>query len=264
MNFLKRELAPLSQSAWDAIDERAKRVLSSILSVRKFARYNGAKGYDYKAIPTGRLSVNKSSDVHYGVNLMLPLIEERVNFVVNRWEMDNVSRGAQDIDFKSLEDALYKTVSFAEKSVYNGLDDACIVGLINSSTHDHLILGETAEEVLRNIAGGMFKLKDSYSGNRSFALVVSEDIYTKLNSMGQGYDFINKIKEILDGGKIISSKFLDRAILVPFDSEDIELTIGQDYSIGYQEHTETDIKLFVTLTFTFRVTDPTLVVVYDK
>lgn len=264
MNFLERELAPISDRAWKAIDQRAKEVLTSILSVRKFARLNGPYGFDYKAVNVGRVSLHKKADVSYGVNQMLPLVELRMNFNMNRWELDNINRGALDIDYSSLEDALYKTVQFAETSIYDGLDDACILGLINSSAHPHMVLGTTSEEVLANITRGVLKLRDSYSGIGPCTLVVSEDIFTKLNSMGQGYDFINKIKEILGGGKIVSSKFLDRAILVPFDNENIELTIGQEYSIGYQEHDEKEVKLYITLTFTFRVTDKTLVIVYNK
>lgn len=264
MNFLKRELAPLSQESWTAIDERATKVLKSILSIRKFAKYTGPKGYDYKAVPTGRLALTKDKNPHYGINIMLPLVEARVNFVLNRWEMDNINRGALDIDYKPLEEALLKAVELEENAVYHGLADANIKGLLASSAHKHMTLGESAEEILKNISKGVLTLKDSYSGETPFTLVVSEEIYTKISSVGLGYNFIEEIKEILKGGTIVASRFLKGAVLVPYDCDDIELTIGQDYSIGYQEHTEKEVKLYVTLSFTFRITDNTLVVVYDK
>lgn len=264
MNFLKRELAPLSQDSWTGIDERATRVLKSILSIRKFAKYTGPKGYDFKAIATGRLALTKDKNPHYGINIMLPLVEARVNFVLNRWEMDNINRGALDIDYKPLEDALLKAVEMEEKAVYYGLEDANIQGLLNSTSHEHMALGDTPEDILKNISKGVLALRNSYSGESPFSLVVSEEIYTKISSVGLGYNFVEEIKEILRGGNIISSKFLQGAVLVPHDCDDIELTIGQDYSIGYQEHNETEVKLFVTLSFTFRITDNTLVIVYDR
>ena len=39
-----------------------------------------------------------------------------------------------------------------------------------------------------------------------------------------------------------------------------ELIIGQDFSIGYQSHTNTDVSFFITETFTFRVIAPESIV----
>ncbi|WP_426709631.1 family 1 encapsulin nanocompartment shell protein [Cetobacterium sp. SF1] len=264
MDFLKRELAPLSRDAWEAIDDRAKEVLTSTLSVRKFAKMNGPMGFGFKAVNVGRLAVKESNGVNYGINQMLPLVEVRNNFTLNRWEMDNISRGAKDIDLSSLEQAILKTVEFSENAVYSGLDEACILGLTKSTDHNHMTLGTTAGEILGNLSKAVLSLRDSFAGEGSYDLVVSEEIYTRLLSITEVSDFMGVIKSILHKGKVIVSKFLKGAILLPHNNENIELTVGQDYSIGYQEHNEKEVKLYVTLTFTFRVTDPTLVVVFDK
>lgn len=264
MDFLKRELAPLSKDAWEAIDGRAKEVLTSVLSARKFAKLNGPLGFDFKAVNVGRLSVKEAKGIHYGINQMLPLVEVRNNFTLDRWELDNISRGAADVNLDSLDSALLKTVEFAESAVYHGLDEACILGLAQSSEHKHMTLGNSAEEILKNLSKALLLLKNSFVGETSYVLVVSEDIFTKISSMIEVCDFTGVIKGMLHNGKIVVSKFLKGALLVPFNNDNIELTVGQDYSIGYQEHNEKEVKLYVTLTFTFRVTDKSLVVVFDK
>jgi uncharacterized linocin/CFP29 family protein len=43
------------------------------------------------------------------------------------------------------------------------------------------------------------------------------------------------------------------AALVSTRRGDYELTVGQDLSIGYTAHDRTDVDLFITETFTFRV-----------
>ena len=37
---------------------------------------------------------------------------------------------------------------------------------------------------------------------------------------------------------------------------DSELVVGQDFSIGYQSHSATEVNFYITETFTFRVITP--------
>ena len=57
MNMLKRDLAPIPSSVWGQIDERAKAVLSNILSARKVVHVEGPMGWDYAVVPEGRLNI---------------------------------------------------------------------------------------------------------------------------------------------------------------------------------------------------------------
>ena len=47
----------------------------------------------------------ENSDVKVGVFRVTPLSEARVRFSLNRWEMDNLNRGAKDIDLDALDAA---------------------------------------------------------------------------------------------------------------------------------------------------------------
>ena len=47
---------------------------------------------------------------------------------------------------------------------------------------------------------------------------------------------------------------------MPFDHEDLELTIGRDFSIGYQSNDAQSVRFFATESFTFRVLDPSIIV----
>jgi uncharacterized linocin/CFP29 family protein len=40
----------------------------------------------------------------------------------------------------------------------------------------------------------------------------------------------------------------------------VELTVGQDFAIGYHGHTAAEVNLYITESFTFRVIEPEAVV----
>jgi len=69
MDILKRNVAPLTQSAWDEIDGRAEEVLRSRLTARKAVKVNGPMGWNFTALSEGRLNLiqNKDAEVAIGV-----------------------------------------------------------------------------------------------------------------------------------------------------------------------------------------------------
>ena len=260
MDILKRDLAPISTKAWAEIDKRAKEILMHYLSARKFARIDGPNGLEHSAVTEGRINVHHDELLNYGVFNVKPLIEPRVSFKMNRWELDNIERGAKDINMDSLDEAVKRIALFEEKAVYSGLEEAGIEGLEKSSAHEVITLGDTESEILANVSKGIMIL-ESFIAPKPYSLVVGEQLWYKLNSIGREISLVSRIEE-LTGGKVIVSRSIEGAILLPFDNENIELSIGEDFSVGYQEHTETEIKLFITETFTFRVLDNSLIVLY--
>jgi uncharacterized linocin/CFP29 family protein len=260
MDILKRELAPISSKAWEEIDERAKEVLKLYLSARKFVKVRGPKGLDYSAITEGRVKVHHDDLLNYGIFNVKPLIEPRVSFKLSRWELDNVERGAKGIYLDPLDEAVKRIAFFEEKAIYHGLKEAHIAGIEESSSHELIVLGDTEAKILASIAKGVMTLEKSVVG-KPYTLVVSESHWCKLNSIGKEISLISRIEDMI-GGKVIVSRSIDGAILLPLDDDNIELTIGEDFSIGYQEHTESEVKLFITETFTFRILDNSLIVLY--
>ena len=49
-------------------------------------------------------------------------------------------------------------------------------------------------------------------------------------------------------------------MLVSLRGGDSELIIGQDFSVGYQSHTNTEVNFFITESFTFRTLAPEAIV----
>lgn len=260
MDFLKRELAPITANGWKEIEERAAAVLSKELSARKFIRVTGPLGRDVTSVTTGRMDVKTKDDIKYGVYKVQPLIESRICFPLSRWELDNIERGAKDVDYTSLDDGVRKAAKFEEEAIFKGLEDGQVDGIYKSSSYEALDFGKTADETLKAIFDGVLKL-DAAFAKKPYVLVVSNEKWYYLNTVVKEYSLPEKLEKIL-GQKIIVSKSIDEAILLPYDDENIELIIGEDFALGYQNHNESVVELFVTESFTFRVLDPALIVLF--
>ncbi|MDO5707563.1 MAG: family 1 encapsulin nanocompartment shell protein [Andreesenia angusta] len=265
MDILKREIAPISQEAWSEIDDTAKEVLTKVLSGRKALKINGPKGWDYSAVVEGRLEeLDRASDnknVGTGVYKVKPLVEARVSFELNKWELDNIQRGAKDIDFTNLELACEDLALFEENLLYNGYKNGDIEGLCEVAGH-RLKLGKEGNDILNAIGEGKYTLFSSY-GEMPFDLIVSTEVYNRLNVVFEGAHLI-KIVEDLIGGEIIRSKVIKGALLLPHKSDDIEFTIGQDLSIGYERELDSTVQLFVTESLMLRVLDENKLVVFEE
>lgn len=259
MDILKRELAPMTTKVWQEIESRAAEILRSRLSARKVVHVEGPKGWDYTAVPEGRLDlVDDSGDVKSGVFRVAPLSEARVRFSLNRWEMDNLNRGAKDIDLDSLDAAAEKIADFEEKAIYHGFKAGGIVGLDEASTHKPVAFGKDGSSIMESITIALVTLRASHAQG-PVSLIVGTKAWLSLNKEVQGIPLIERIERLI-GGKVVHSLAIDGAYLLPFDDENLELTIGQDFAIGYESHDTKEVTLFLTESFTFRVLDPNLIV----
>ncbi len=256
-----KELAPIPKEAWEEIEERLMEVFKTYLSARKVVRVEGPKGLEYNVISEGRLGeIKEDGVVRYGTYNVLPLTEARVEFEIDRWELDNISRGAKDVDYEPLDEAAKKIALFEENAIYNGLEDAHIKGMIQAA-EDAISFGDNPKEIMDSIATGLIKLKKVYQEG-PFSLIVGDEAYKRIISTETGYPLKRRIEELI-GHKIIYSHVLDGALLVPYNHEDLELTLGEDLSIGYQYNDNKKVRFFITESFTFRILDPSIIVKYN-
>lgn len=257
--MLYRDLAPVSASAWEEIEERAKEVFKSYLSARKVVKVNGPMGLDFNVITEGRLGpVKREGNVGFSNYNVLPLMESRIEFEMDRWELDNIERGAKDVDYEPLENAVKEIALFEENAIYNGLEEGLIKGIDNMVELEPIAFGNDPNTIMEAITQGLILLKENYQGG-PFSLVVNEEAYKRILSRETSYPLDERIEKLI-GGKIVYSHVVNGAYLLPYNHDDLELTIGRDFSIGYQYHTSEKVRFFITESFTFRVLDPTLIV----
>jgi uncharacterized linocin/CFP29 family protein len=261
MDILKRTLAPITETGWSEIDEQARRVLLPLLSARKLVDVEGPKGWNFASVPLGRLEVPKSQPekgVEFGVHSVQPLVEIRSHFSLDIWELDNIVRGAVDIDFSSLEDAAKKIAIFEEKAIFYGFSQAGIKGIMESSPHAPIPLVGEREQFLDSVSVAISTLLES-SVEGPFGMAVSPEIWRYLSGYVKGYPLKNHLEHLLNG-PVILSPFVKEAFLISMRGGDTQLILGQDLSIGYLTHDSKDVRLYITESFTFRVIDPSVIV----
>ena len=56
MNHLHRDLAPITDTGWDLIDEEAKGRLTTYLAARKLVDFDGPHGWSHSATNLGRIA----------------------------------------------------------------------------------------------------------------------------------------------------------------------------------------------------------------
>ena len=253
-----RNLAPIDKSVWEQIDQRAKEVLVSTLTARKAVHVTGPLGAGHTAYNPGRLgAVMKKEDVSFASYEVTPLVESRIEFKLNRWELDNAIRGDRNIDFTNLEEAVKKSALFEENAIYTGLKEGAIRGLLEVK-EEAIKLGDTASDIKKAVAEGVIKLRKAFA-HGVMDLIVSEELYTKFWSVESTYPLLESIEKII-GGKVISSEIMTGAILIPHDDENLSLILGEDFTLGYQEHDNNEVTFYVKESFTFQILDDNLVV----
>jgi len=110
------------------------------------------------------------------------------------------------------------------------------------------------------ISKGLIDLKDHFQEG-PFVLIVGEEAFKSLNTGDLGYPLITRIESLIHG-QILLNTVIKGAFLFPYNNKNFELTIGQDFSIGYESHTDELVQLFITESLTFRVLDENIIVSY--
>ncbi|MFA6878615.1 MAG: encapsulin, partial [Fusobacterium sp.] len=64
MNNLNKNMAPISDKAWEVLNERTKEILLKVISARKFMSIKDVG--DSKGIFTGKINIKKENDIEYG------------------------------------------------------------------------------------------------------------------------------------------------------------------------------------------------------
>jgi uncharacterized linocin/CFP29 family protein len=254
-DLLRRSLAPIGEEAWKLIDDTAMRVLKAHLSARTVVDFRGPYGWDFAAVNLGHLQVGQEpgpGGAPWGLREVLPLVEVRIPFALSRWDIDFIARGAEVVNLDPVEEAARKIALFEESAIYLGFPPGQIQGIVQHSSLEPLSLPQTAEDYPQIVADGVKRL--SLGGTIGpFVLALGPAAYYGLaQSHPAGYPPSRVVREILQGD-ILFSPALDGGVLLSKAGSYFEMVVGQDISIGYQNHNHEKVDLFLTESFTFRV-----------
>jgi uncharacterized linocin/CFP29 family protein len=264
MNHLHRSLAPLSDDAWKAIEDEARDVLTTSLAGRHIVDVNGPLGWHASSVDPGR-TVEARHPIVSGVTTKMrqvhPLIEIRVPFELSRTELDAISRGANDPDLDPLVEAARAAARAEETLIFFGMKELGQSGLISAATESvKLDKGMVYADLPDKVMEAMTVLKVR-GVEGPYALVLGLQSYegaARATHSG-GYPVLQHLRTLIDG-PVLWAPMLEGSVLVTLRGGDYRLTVGEDFSIGYLNHTAEIVSLYLEETLTFQVDDDTAAV----
>jgi uncharacterized linocin/CFP29 family protein len=254
MNNLHRELAPISDAAWDQIAEEATRTLKRYFAGRRVVDMPAPGGTGLAAVGTGHLHQIASPADGIGARLResKPLVELRVPFELSRDGIDDVERGANDSDWQPVKEAAQKIAFAEDNAIFGGYPDAGIIGIRQGTSNPVMTLPAEVKNYPDAIAQALSQLR-LVGVNGPYKVVLGADAYTALaETSDHGYPVLEHVRRLVDEDDIIWAPSLAGAFVMTARGGDFELTLGQDTSIGYLSHTDSVVRLYLQESFTFR------------
>ncbi len=259
MNHLMRELAPVTDTAWGQIEEEATRSIKHFLAARRLVDFEGPHGWTHSAVGTGRVSRLASSprgEVEASARVVIPLVELRSPFAVDRAELATADRGANDLDLGPVIDAGKKAALAEDHLVFNGFAEAGVAGLVPSSPHPEVPIGDDYASYPEHVAAAVAALRAANVGG-PYAIALGARCFTGVTETTErgGYPVFEHIRHVL-GGPIVWAPAVEGAVVLSQRGGDFELILGQDFSIGYRSSDAETVHLYVEESLAFRIMSP--------
>ncbi|MEU0873646.1 family 1 encapsulin nanocompartment shell protein [Nocardia brasiliensis] len=255
MNNLHRELAPITDEAWSAIEEEATRTFKRHIAGRRVVDVSGPHGLDYAAVGTGHTSsiAPPADGVLARQRVVAPLVELRVPFRLSREELDNVERGAKDTDLDPVKDAAQKIAFAEDRAIFEGYPAANIAGIRASSTNQAIALPSDPRQVPESVALALSALRLA-GVDGPYSVLLSADLFTAVSETSDhGHPIRTHIERLIPDGEIIWAPAIDGAFVLTTRGGDYDLRLGQDLSIGYLSHDAESVQLYFQQSLTFLV-----------
>ena len=171
-----------------------------------------------------------------GRRLLLPLVELRSAFALARSELDAAERGATDLDLDPVidaagpaalaEDGSYSTASATPESAASP----------STSPHEVIPITDDYDRYPEHVAKAVAALRAAdiagpYADRSRLTVLHRRDRDLRT----RGYPVIEHLRQIL-GGPVVWAPAVEGAMVLSQRGGDFELTVGEDFSIGYLDH----------------------------
>jgi uncharacterized linocin/CFP29 family protein len=259
VNHLFRELAPISEAAWKQIDDEATSRLQVYLAARRLVDFEGPHGWEHAAHKIGGVTpaaVAPGPNVTAKVRNVLPLVELRVAFDLDRGQLDDADRGNHAIELGPLAVAARQLALAENVAVFHGYEAGGISGITEESSHAPVPARGDWESYPGVVASAVARLRGAgVSG--PYGLALGDEAWLGVSETIErgGYPLLEHLERIA-GGPIVWAPGAAGGILISQRGGDFVIDSGQDLSIGYLDHDREQVTLYLEESFTFMVLEP--------
>jgi uncharacterized linocin/CFP29 family protein len=256
MNHLLRELAPISDEAWEQIDAEARRSLKHYLAVRRMIDFKGPLGWECSSVELGRierLAELPAEGVEASRRKVLPVVEFRAPFSLARAELAAAERGASDLDLSAVIAACRSAALAEDGAIFHGYGPGGMSGIVPSSPHEAVAISDDYSHYPEHAAKAVALLRAAGVAG-PYAMAMGARCFTGVIETTEhgGYPVFEHLRNIL-GGDVIWAPAVDGAAIVSQRGGDFEMTVGQDLSIGYSEAESDSVQLYIEESLAFHV-----------
>ena len=232
MSHLLREHAPITETAWQLIDDEAREPPDAgarcpearrlLRPARLGVLGDQPRSYDPARRSTGRRRGGAAAPV-------LAVVELRAAFtVVARRAAATPTAAREDVDLAALDEAAHRLASAENRAVFHGFDDAGITGITEASprttrsrwattaTATRATLPEAVEALLRAGIDG------------PYGLALGPEAYTRVLETTEhgGYPLLDHLREII-GGPLVWAPGVEGAVVVSQRGGDFLFDVGR-------------------------------------
>jgi uncharacterized linocin/CFP29 family protein len=259
MNDLRRKLAPITKSAWSAIDDEARKDLQVVLAARRIVDFTGPLGWATSAVGLGRLQELSRPPIE-GVSAALRrvqrLVELRVDFELPRSELDALDRGAAQLELEPVRKAAAAMAAAEDRMVFHGYAEAEIEGIFTACNAAALTLTRDYQKYPLVVSEALARLHAAGVGG-PYVVALGPDCYKGLTGTATsgGYPVLEHVRQLI-GSEPLWAPNISGALVASLRGGDFELIVGRDLSVGYADHSTASVRLYLQESLTFRVLSP--------
>ena len=139
-----------------------------------------------------------------------------------------------------------------DRAVFRGYAAGGIAGIAEAAATARLTLSDDFVAYPGVVAEAVNKLHLA-GVEGPYGIALGPRCYTGLTKTTHGgFPVMEHVRRLLDG-PLVWAPAVDGAVVLSLRGGDFELTVGQDFSIGYLDHTAAVVRLYLQESFTFRV-----------
>ncbi len=202
MDNLYRNLAPITDAAWEQIDTEASRTFKRHIAGRRVVDVSAPAGPTKAAVNTGHLLdlTPPAGDVIAHLRDLRPLVRLRIPFTVQRRDVDDVERGgSQDSDWSPVKDAA-KRLAFAEdRAVFEATPPRESRASAAAPPTPTMALPPDPRGYPDALAQALSQLRLA-GVDGPYSVLLSADAYTKVSETTEhGYPIREHLNRLVDG-----------------------------------------------------------------
>lgn len=258
MDMFSRELAPISARAWDEIEAQAARTLRASLGARRFVDVKGPHGWEFSCVHEGTMGAfQQHGEVGFAVRKCIRLVESRVEFELDILDLHNIERGHDMPDLTPVERAAKAAAAFEDGIVIEGLHETGMKGLKGSSEIAPISLPSSdVDSFLRAVRDATTAFETEHSICGPFVFVGGRSLRRVLDKITSGRTWLEIAEKNTPVEGFIFTPSLDDSFIISQRGGDFELTLGGDFTIGYNGRDGSKLRFFIAESAAFRVIEP--------